>query len=149
MSKIRPKAWGIGLGRTGTTSLCDAFRMLGYKRVVHNPTFNDLLSANAAADNGCILYYKFLDFIPTGMPSFVIEGRATRKTTSSRLSPCPTCGREAPPSIALRYRRRRSPDGTAQLSRKAWLLNGANPSLRSTGCSFTAPRVPEPPTSRR
>lgn len=60
------KTWGIGLGRTGTTSLCEALGILGYNRVVHNPTFEDLLTADAAADNGCIIYYKFVDYKYSG-----------------------------------------------------------------------------------
>lgn len=55
--------WGIGLARTGTTSLCKAFKILGYARVGHNPEFEELKYLNAAADNGCTLYYKYLDFI--------------------------------------------------------------------------------------
>lgn len=60
--ELRPHAWGIGLGRTGTNSLCDAFYLLGYSSVYHNPSFDQMLIADAASDNGCVLYYKFLDF---------------------------------------------------------------------------------------
>lgn len=62
MSGILHKAWGIGLGRTGTSTLCTAFRILGYKRVEHNPTFEQLADLDAAADNECVLYYKYLDY---------------------------------------------------------------------------------------
>ena len=58
----KPKVWGIGLCRTGTTSLIDAFLKLGYRRVYNNPTFEELLVADAAADIGCTIYFKFLDY---------------------------------------------------------------------------------------
>ncbi|MFC1830901.1 sulfotransferase family protein [Thermodesulfobacteriota bacterium] len=61
-SHIKHKAWGIGLGRTGTTSFCEALRRLGYQSVVHNPTFEELRSLDGAADNGCTLFYKYLDY---------------------------------------------------------------------------------------
>ncbi|MGE0716567.1 MAG: sulfotransferase family protein [Alphaproteobacteria bacterium] len=57
----RPHVWGIGLGRTGTTSLCAALRLLGYRRVVHNPRFEQLARIDAASDNGCTIFYKYLD----------------------------------------------------------------------------------------
>lgn len=56
------KCWGIGLGRTGTTTLCEAFRILGYRHVGHNPTFEVLRTLDAGADNGVVLYYKYLDY---------------------------------------------------------------------------------------
>ena len=56
------KAWGIGLGRTGTTTLCAAFELLGYERVEHNPTFEQLADLEAAADNECGIYYRYLDY---------------------------------------------------------------------------------------
>ncbi len=62
MTKIQPKAWRIKPGRTGTNSFCGAFYILGYNRVYHNPVFNHLLTADAAADNGCILYFKVLGY---------------------------------------------------------------------------------------
>ena len=43
------KIFGLGLSKTGTSSLCEALRILGY-RAVHNPTDDDsmvsLLSGN-------------------------------------------------------------------------------------------------------
>jgi len=59
---IKHRCWGIGLGRTGTTSLCQAFSLLGYKNVVHNPLFHHLREADAGADNGVTIYYKYLDY---------------------------------------------------------------------------------------
>jgi hypothetical protein len=50
------------LGRTGTTTLCEAFRILGYSNVMHNPPFEALATADAGADNGVVLYYKYLDY---------------------------------------------------------------------------------------
>lgn len=60
--KIGHKAWGIGLGRTGTTSFCESLKILGYEKVVHNPTFEELREIDGAADNGCTIFYKYLDY---------------------------------------------------------------------------------------
>ena len=60
--KIQHRAWGIGLGRTGTTTLCDALKVLGYRNVVHNPKFEELRDLDGAADNGCTVFYKYLDY---------------------------------------------------------------------------------------
>ncbi len=60
------RCWGIGLGRTGTTSLCEAFSTLGYRRVMHNPPFEALQTADAGADNGVTIFYKYLDYIHPG-----------------------------------------------------------------------------------
>ena len=54
--------WGIGLGRTGTTSFCMALEILGYQNVLHNPLFDQLKDAEAGADNGVTIYYKYLDY---------------------------------------------------------------------------------------
>jgi hypothetical protein len=62
MERSVDKAWGIGLGRTGTTTICEAFRILGYKKVIHNPKFEELATIDAAADNGCTIFYKYLAF---------------------------------------------------------------------------------------
>lgn len=56
------RCWGIGLGRTGTKSFCEALRMLGYQAVEHNPPFENLKSLNGGADNGVLLFYKYLDY---------------------------------------------------------------------------------------
>ncbi len=56
------RCWGIGLGRTGTTTLCEAFRILGYSNVMHNPPFEALATADAGADNGVVVFYKYLDY---------------------------------------------------------------------------------------
>ncbi len=60
--EIKYRAWGIGLGRTGTTSFCRALKILGYRNVVHNPTFEQLRHLDGAADNGCTIFYKYLDY---------------------------------------------------------------------------------------
>lgn len=62
MSKIKYKVWGIGLGRTGTSSFCKSLEILGYSRVKHNPLFEELKDLDAAADNGCTIFYKYLDY---------------------------------------------------------------------------------------
>lgn len=59
---MQPPWWGIGLGRTGTNSFCQALKQLGYERVVHNPTFEMLASLDGGADNGVALFYKYLDY---------------------------------------------------------------------------------------
>ncbi len=59
---IKHRAWGIGLGRTGTTSFCGSLRVLGYSNVIHNPTFEQLAELDGAADNGCTIFYKYLDY---------------------------------------------------------------------------------------
>jgi hypothetical protein len=56
------KCWGIGLGRTGTNSLCEALRILGIKNVHHNPQFEQLWQLDGGADNGVTLFYKYLDY---------------------------------------------------------------------------------------
>jgi hypothetical protein len=60
--EIKHRAWGIGLGRTGTASFCESLRILGYQNVVHNPTFEQLPHLDGAADNGCTIFYKYLDY---------------------------------------------------------------------------------------
>jgi hypothetical protein len=58
---VKP-CWGIGLGRTGTKSFCEALRVLGYQNVEHNPPFENLRLLNGGADNGVLLFYKYLDY---------------------------------------------------------------------------------------
>lgn len=56
------KVWGIGLGRTGTKSLCEALRTLGYEKVIHNPlTLEELDECDAAAEALCAQNFKYLD----------------------------------------------------------------------------------------
>jgi hypothetical protein len=76
MASLRyPKVWGIGLARTGTTTLCEVFRQLGYERVLHNPHFPALETADAAADNECALFYRYLDYRFPGS-KFILTTRA-------------------------------------------------------------------------
>ena len=56
------RCWGIGLGRTGTKSFCEALRVLGYQNVEHNPPFERLKFLEGGADNGVLLFYKYLDY---------------------------------------------------------------------------------------
>ena len=58
----RPRCWGLGLGRTGTNSLCNALRLLGYERVQHNPPFEALQNLEGGADNGVLIFYKYIDY---------------------------------------------------------------------------------------
>jgi glycosyltransferase involved in cell wall biosynthesis len=58
----RPKVFGIGLGKTGTTSLCAALGLLGY-RTIHLPTSMDSLQAyDAAADTSVAVAFRELDW---------------------------------------------------------------------------------------
>jgi hypothetical protein len=57
-----PPCWGIGLGRTGTQSLANAFQILGYRNVKHNPDFEELSTIQAGSDNGVTVFYKYLDY---------------------------------------------------------------------------------------
>ena len=59
---MEPKVWGIGLGRTGTNTLLSALKLLGYERAVQNPRFEELADLDAATDNGCTIFYKYLDY---------------------------------------------------------------------------------------
>ena len=59
---VPPRCWGIGLSRTGTTSFCEALRLLGYKNVVHNPEYAELKDLNGGSDLGVIVFYKYLDY---------------------------------------------------------------------------------------
>ena len=76
MAALRyPKVWGIGLARTGTTTLCEVFRRPGYETVLHNPHFPLLETADAAADNECALFYRYLDYRFPGS-KFILTTRA-------------------------------------------------------------------------
>ncbi|MEM6426928.1 MAG: sulfotransferase family protein [Cyanobacteria bacterium P01_D01_bin.128] len=61
-SSPRYKVWDIGLPRTGTKTFCQAVKILGYKRVKHNPRLEHLSELDAASDAGCVVYYKYLDY---------------------------------------------------------------------------------------
>lgn len=55
------KVWGIGLGRTGTRSLCKALEIMGFK-AIHEPPFLDSFEGHdAAAGGACMSDYRFLD----------------------------------------------------------------------------------------
>lgn len=57
----RRRVWCIGFPRMGTTSLCQALKILGWK-VIHNPvSLEDFHRCEAAADMLCTLSYRFLD----------------------------------------------------------------------------------------
>jgi hypothetical protein len=62
MVKPWPKCWGLGLSRTGTTSLCEALKLLGYKNVQHNPHFSELRTLDGGTDAGVLVFYKYLDY---------------------------------------------------------------------------------------
>ncbi len=48
----RLKIFGLGLSKTGTSSLCEALRILGY-RAVHNPTDDDSMLSLLAGNRRC------------------------------------------------------------------------------------------------
>ena len=58
----RPRVCDVGLTRTGTTSLNDALRRLGYN-AVHWPTLGTLLydDLEAATDESIAAAYRYLD----------------------------------------------------------------------------------------
>ena len=75
--QINPKfkVWDIGLPRTGTSTFCKAVKILGYRKVKHNPRLEHLQDLDAASDAGCVIYYKYLDYKYPGS-KFVLCTRA-------------------------------------------------------------------------
>lgn len=57
---LPPKLWGVGLPRTGTTSLWKAFIELGYDNAAHNPFFEQLRTLDAGTDAGVAVFFKYL-----------------------------------------------------------------------------------------
>lgn len=55
------KVFGIGLSRTGTTSLNTAFRMLGYQSKHYPTSLHDFDTHDAATDATVAMRYKYLD----------------------------------------------------------------------------------------
>lgn len=95
VGKIFP-CWGIGLGRTGTTSLCEALKILGYRRVVQNPRFEQLRNLGGGADLGVVVFYKYLDFKFPGS-RFVLTLRPLEDWLGSTryiFGKCPATARE-------------------------------------------------------
>lgn len=62
MRQVEHKIFGIGLSRTGTRSLADAFQLLGYN-FIHNPGRDGLFESqlDGACDISVTRYYKELD----------------------------------------------------------------------------------------
>jgi hypothetical protein len=58
----RPHVWGIGLTRTGTTTLNAALSLLGYK-AIHWPTLHEILhhEVEAATDESVAAVFRYLD----------------------------------------------------------------------------------------
>jgi hypothetical protein len=57
------KIWGIGLGRTGTKSLCESLRVMGYK-ILHNPPDLKAISSSeidGASEGTVAFHFKYLD----------------------------------------------------------------------------------------
>ena len=100
----RPPCWGIGLGRTGTTSFCDALRILGYERVRHNPRYDQLKLLEGGADIGVSLFYKYLDYKFPGS-KFVLTVRDLESWLASEeyvLSHFPITSRDQDEAIMRR-----------------------------------------------
>ena len=57
------KVWGIGLGRTGTKSLCSALNILGYKTIHNPPSLSEISSPDidGCAEGTTALHFKYLD----------------------------------------------------------------------------------------
>ncbi len=85
---MRPPCWGVGLGRTGTTSLCAALRLLGYLRVEHNPRFETLRLLEGGADIGVYMNYKYLDYKFPGS-KFVLTTRDLDSWLESKAAIAP------------------------------------------------------------
>ena len=58
-----PKVFGIGLSRTGTRSLVEALRILGYRAVHWPQSLRAIDEAEAAADITVACRFKFLDAV--------------------------------------------------------------------------------------
>ncbi len=73
--RTKQRVWGIGLTRTGSTSLNRALQRLGYASV-HWPTTHDLLyeDLEAATDESVAPLYRYLDFKYPGS-KFVLTDR--------------------------------------------------------------------------
>jgi hypothetical protein len=57
------KIWGIGLGRTGTKSLCKSLGIMGYE-ILHNPPDLKAISSSGidgAAEGTVAFHFKYLD----------------------------------------------------------------------------------------
>lgn len=74
LTEARPRVWGIGLTRTGTTSLNSALQVLGYNSM-HWPTIGALLYGDleAATDESVSAVYRFLDLRYPGSKFIVTE----------------------------------------------------------------------------
>lgn len=87
MSPIQtPRVWGIGLTRTGTTSLHNALKILGYQSV-HWPTLHALLSGDlqAATDESVAAVYRYLDHRFPGSKFILTERSETEWLRSAAL----------------------------------------------------------------
>jgi len=69
--------WGVGLARTGNTSLCAALRLLGFDPVAQDPAFDAMRDLHAACGNTVVLHYKYLDFVFPGS-KFILTTRPVR-----------------------------------------------------------------------
>lgn len=77
------KTWIIGLGRTGTRSICEALKILGYKNVKHNVlTFADIDGTDAGAESLFLQNYKYLD-IKYPASKFILTTRPIKEWLQS------------------------------------------------------------------
>lgn len=76
------KIFGIGLGKTGTTSLCEALAILGY-RAIHLPKLSYMDVFDAAADLNVAIAYKELDIKYPGS-KFILTERPIEEWVDSQ-----------------------------------------------------------------
>ena len=91
-----PHCWGIGLARTGNTSLCAALERLGYGPVRQDPAFEALRALHGGSGNTVVLHFKYLDYLFPGS-RFVLTTRSLTTWLSSmehahRTNPRPIDG---------------------------------------------------------
>tara|TARA_R110000824_G_scaffold393848_1_gene593250 strand:+ start:62 stop:613 length:552 start_codon:yes stop_codon:yes gene_type:complete len=69
------KVFGIGLSRTGTTSLHEAFKILGLHSYHYPQHFESILTSDAAVDVTVAMSYKILDvFFPGSKFVYTVRG---------------------------------------------------------------------------
>jgi Sulfotransferase domain len=96
MTPGRPRCWGVGLSRTGNTSLCAALDILGYDPVLQDPTFEQLRTLEGGCGNNVVLHFKYLDYIFPGskfvLTTRSVDGWLASSERSHRLNPRPVAG---------------------------------------------------------
>jgi hypothetical protein len=91
-----PHCWGVGLARTGNTSLCAALLRVGYVSVKQDPQFHELRELDGGSGATVLLNFKYLDYVFPGS-RFVLTTRDVASWLASmershRLNPRPIQG---------------------------------------------------------